>query len=1233
MKRKSISRRPHRDSRRGKCRCEALESRLLLSTDTWTSASGGSWSTAADWSTGAVPNASESVVIDQPGNIEVTLSSAAAVNSLSITGDTLEISGGTLSLAAASTIGSSASVVLSNSSLTTAAGEELSNSGSITVDAGSQLNVGGTLSQLFTGTLTLAAATPGTGVATNQLTNAGFESPAAAGSTTTSPNGWNNWGTSYVSTQYAIAGTQSMVASGPNSGGEQSFPATPGVSYTASVYAMTPSNAKLTGPEGAFLDILFYDSSGNQINSYSAPYALTLLSSTSATGGPIAGSVGNQGWNFYSTTVIAPSNAATVAFDLDTGAYTGNSGTAGGSVYWDDAEFGPTAVVSAAASAQSIANGGSITIGAGDTLNITGNFSQTAVGSLDVQLGGPPGGETLGSLSAGGTAILAGTLTATTVNGYSPSVNDGFSVLQFAAETGTFSKFQLPSASSYAFEPAVNPTYVGISAVPTLLATSVNTGTTLGVVSTNLLGVNLAYWDDQLTTTQTQQMVEAAGLNIFRFPGGSASDDYHFNMAANDGDPAANTIPEFAEMIQSVGGTGIVTIDYDSGSPQEAEAELAYLEGSPSDTTVIGNGIEWNDSTGQWQTVNWQTVGYWASLRAAAPLAQDDGLNFLRADHPAPFPGITDWEIGNEEYGSWETDHHGTALPNGTSTGAQHDPATYAAFAASFAAFAAADKNLPAIQIGIDSEDPTGAEDDDWTKNVLTDGLKDGFVPGFISDHSYMQAPGSESDSFLLNDTVTDSASLLDWSTRYADYQSLLQQVLGSQASSVQVMATEFNSVYSNPGKQTTSLVNGLFIADSIGSLLNSGYSGALVWDLRNGWDTGENNSPSLYGWREGGDYGLLGDPNDNDPPSTGPYVPYPSYFAEQLASEIIRSGGTIVSAVSNYSEFSSYAVLEANGDLDLLVINKNPDASLTEQFNLSGFTASGAAEIWQYGETQDYAQSLSTTGSSSLANFNTTLTLGGGGFSDSFPAYSMTVIQLTPAIPTDVWTGAQSNLWNNPANWSDGAVPGSTTHVVINNGTVLANSSITIGGLLISGGALDLGDNKLFLDYGSSADPIATIQSYIETGFSGGSWNGSGITSSAVAAANAAGGYYGVGYADGADGIVSGLSSGQIEVMPTLLGDAKLTGAVSFGDFQLLSQYFGSSGGWDEGNWNYASVINFGDFQLLTQNFGQTTSLSAAARTGAASAFSALPAAIDFSSLSGAESVEDLLGSADNLS
>jgi hypothetical protein len=960
-------------SRRVRLRLEALEDKVLPSTTvSWISSTSGAWTTARDWSTGTVPGAGDDVVINQSTAVKVTLAASTSIHSLALTGATLDVTGGTLAVAADS-----------------------SSAGSLQVQPGAHVTFAGNFSQSAAGSLTLPAAGLATGVGTNLLTNTGFESPSG---TTAAPSGWASWGTSDVSTQYAHTGAQSLEESGPNSGVLESFAVTPGVSYTGTVYAMTPATHPLTGPEGGFLQVIFYDASGNQISSYSPPNSVTILTSTSATGGPNPGSVGNQGWNYFSTTTVAPANAATVNFVLETGAYTGLSGTAGGAVFCDDAQFGPTAANTGTLSAVNITNSGTITIGAGDRVASSGTFTQTKSGTLAIQLGGPPAGGLYGRLSSAGAVALAGALEAALASGYRPALADGFNAVTYPSVTGTFATYQLPSASSYNFAAAVNPTYVGLGAVPTQPATTVSAGAVLGPVATDMLGVNLAWWDDKLTTAQTQQMVEAAGLTAFRFPGGSSSDDYHFNVSSNFGDSSANTIPQFAQFIASVGGIGLVTLDYGSGSPQEAAAELAYLKGSPSDSTVIGTGLEWNDSTSQWQQVNWQTVGYWASLRAATPLPQDDGYNFLRINHPAAFSQIKYWEVGNEEYGSWEIDHHGTPGPGGVSTGAQHDPATYAAFAHTFAGFAA--KIDPGISIGIDSGDPTGASDNNWTKNVLTQGQAIGFVPGFISDHSYMQAPGHESDSTLLLDTVSDPKSVLNWSTRYADYQTLLKGALGSQASSVRVMATEFNSVYSNPGKQTTSLVNGLFVADSIGSLLDSGYTGGFVWDLRNGWDTGENNSPSLYGWRRGGDYGLLGDPNTSAPPSTGPYVPSPNYFGEQLASKIVKAGGQVVSAGSNFQDLTAYAVREANDDLELLVINKDPDANLNEQFTLQGFTPSGHAQVWQYGEAQDYAQSRTTNGSAALASFTTTVALSGTSFNYTFPAYSMTVLDLTPATP-----------------------------------------------------------------------------------------------------------------------------------------------------------------------------------------------------------------------------------------
>ncbi|MFO0958282.1 MAG: cellulose binding domain-containing protein [Isosphaeraceae bacterium] len=508
-------------------------------------------------------------------------------------------------------------------------------------------------------------------------------------------------------------------------------------------------------------------------------------------------------------------------------------------------------------------------------------------------------------------------------------------------------------------------------------------------VNNQVLGVNLAWWDSNLTTARTKQMVQDAGLTLFRFPGGSSSDEYHF------ADPPRyngfNTAPNFAKLIESIGGKGMVTLNYGTGSPQEAAAFLAYLNGSTTNATVLGLGPKWNDSSQSWANADWKTAGYWAGLRAATPLAQDDGLNFLRIGHPAPF-GFHYYEIGNEVYGSWETDHHG----QGGVGGAPHDPATYVTYAKQFATYASAID--PSISIGIATGSP--GQENNWTRNVLTIGAQQGFVPGFLSDHHYMQAPGQENDATLLLNTSSgtgtqDPTNPMNWTARATAYRQLLQQALGSSASNVELLATEFNSVYAGPGKQTTSLVNGLFIADSLGSLLNASYDGANVWGLRNSFETGNNNSSNLYGWRLGGDYGLLGDPNYGAPAS-GAYTPYPGYFAEQLVARMVHPGDTVIRATSDDPNLAVYSVKQANGHIDLLVINKSASSSITGTFQINGVAPGTQAQAWQYGKAEDTAQSQTTDGHSSLTSFLASLTPSGNGFSYAFPSYSMTLLDIS---------------------------------------------------------------------------------------------------------------------------------------------------------------------------------------------------------------------------------------------
>jgi autotransporter-associated beta strand protein len=168
--------------------------------------------------------------------------------------------------------------------------------------------------------------------------------------------------------------------------------------------------------------------------------------------------------------------------------------------------------------------------------------------------------------------------------------------------------------------------------------------------------------------------------------------------------------------------------------------------------------------------------------------------------------------------------------------------------------------------------------------------------------------------------------------------------------------------------------------------------------------------------------------------------------------------------------------------------------------------------------------------------------------------------------------------------------------------------SSVNIGSLTIAGnGVLDVNNNHIIITYGSS-DPFSTIAGYIKSGYNGGHWNGPGIISTA-AQTKTNGLSYGLGYADGADGKVSGLVSGQIEVAYTLLGDANLDGLVNAADFTILAANFNQPvTGWDQGDFNYDGLVNAADFTDLAANFNQSD--SGAASAGDVAALDAFAAA-----------------------
>lgn len=152
-------------------------------------------------------------------------------------------------------------------------------------------------------------------------------------------------------------------------------------------------------------------------------------------------------------------------------------------------------------------------------------------------------------------------------------------------------------------------------------------------------------------------------------------------------------------------------------------------------------------------------------------------------------------------------------------------------------------------------------------------------------------------------------------------------------------------------------------------------------------------------------------------------------------------------------------------------------------------------------------------------------------------------------------------------------------------SGTGNSVTSLSIG----SASALDVTNTALTINFGSGADPIATIKSYITSGYNGGTWNGAGIVSSA-AAANPG---QAVGYLDASD--VGGVA-GEVVVQDALIGDANLDGTVNLTDLlTLLNSYGLTAADWSQGDFNYDGAVNLTDLLGLLNNFGQSDTLASA--------------------------------------
>jgi hypothetical protein len=234
---------------------------------------------------------------------------------------------------------------------------------------------------------------------------------------------------------------------------------------------------------------------------------------------------------------------------------------------------------------------------------------------------------------------------------------------------------------------------------------------------------------------------------------------------------------------------------------------------------------------------------------------------------------------------------------------------------------------------------------------------------------------------------------LLQAATNWAgDAANLRQQItdyVGAAGTNIELLCTENNADAGNQGRQSTSIVNALYLADSLAQLMKTEFNGFIWWDLRNGTDTNGDFNSALYGWRTNGDLGIIGGANTR----------YPTFYGFKLMQYFAQPGDTVLNAASDYLLLSSYAARKADGALALLVINKNSVATLNAQLSLTNFFPWSAATVRAFGIAQDEA--TRTNGPAAAQDIVTNIFTGAStNFTATFPAYSLTLFTFAPAAP-----------------------------------------------------------------------------------------------------------------------------------------------------------------------------------------------------------------------------------------
>ncbi|GAA5195680.1 cellulose binding domain-containing protein [Rugosimonospora acidiphila] len=327
--------------------------------------------------------------------------------------------------------------------------------------------------------------------------------------------------------------------------------------------------------------------------------------------------------------------------------------------------------------------------------------------------------------------------------------------------------------------------------------------------------------------------------------------------------------------------------------------------------------------------------------------------------------GAKYWEIGNELYGNgyygsaWEADNHADKSPAG--------------YANEVVAYADAMKAVdPTIKVGAVLTMPGG-----WPDSVVAAGDSAAW------NQTVLSIAGSKIDFVILHwyPGGSGAADALTKPVQLDDAVYLVRQQIaryaGANAANLGIALTETNVGY---GQNTQP--GALFAANTYADLWEDGVFTVDWWDVHNGAGT----VSTVAGQTDYGDFGLLSsatcasDGTTCEPPMNTPFAPY---YALRVLSTFAHPGDQLVRAATDQPLVDAHAVRRANGDLAVMLVNKDPDNSYPVDLGYAGYTpAAGAPTVYSF-----------ANGGNAITTAQT-----GSATEQTLPPYSLTVLVLHPS-------------------------------------------------------------------------------------------------------------------------------------------------------------------------------------------------------------------------------------------